>query len=383
MKIIIATPIYPPAPGGPATYTWAVSEKLATHHDVEIVAYATADRIDPPSGVTLSTVSERLPLPLRLVLYIWRLWRRSAHADVIYAQNAVAAGLPAVLVGRLRCLRVVIKFVGDEAWERARLSGYSGTLDEFYSTTPPTRYTRLLKHIQHIVLTRADIVTTPSHYLRAAIVSAYQLPQEHVVTNYNTTEICAPPTLPRTNHSIAVVNRLAPWKHVDQILYAVATLRHEFPDITLTIAGDGSERAALATLTQSLKLHDCVTFRGTVDRKDVQKLLACSSVYVLNSSYEGLPFTVLEAFATKTPVIATGIPGTNELVTTDTGYPTASPDATDVANALRTVFTKPTEAAARAQTAHSLLTQQFSWTEHLHILETLLPDSGQFSADKP
>ena len=133
MKIVLATPLYPPEIGGPATYTKELAERLRDAHDITIVAYAsTSENI---TGVKLLTVSKRRPLGVRLPKFFWTLMRASRGADVIYVQNAVAAGLPAVIVGKLLRIPVVLKFVGDESWERAaQLRQTTKHLEEFLAS---------------------------------------------------------------------------------------------------------------------------------------------------------------------------------------------------------------------------------------------------------
>ena len=117
MRIVLATPVYPPEFGGPATYTKGLALKLRDEHEVVIVAYASTSEIIP--GTTLFVASKQHPLPLRILKFTFDLFRASRGADVIYVQNAMAAGLPAVIVGMIRRIPVILKFVGDEAWERA------------------------------------------------------------------------------------------------------------------------------------------------------------------------------------------------------------------------------------------------------------------------
>ncbi|MFZ3044224.1 MAG: hypothetical protein WA058_03935, partial [Minisyncoccia bacterium] len=67
MKIILATPVYPPEIGGPATYTKELATRLRGEHEIVIVAYASTSEI--LSGTTLYVASKRRPLPLRLLKY--------------------------------------------------------------------------------------------------------------------------------------------------------------------------------------------------------------------------------------------------------------------------------------------------------------------------
>lgn len=368
MKIVIAAPIFPPEPGGPATYVQELCARLPEAHDVVVLTYA--DNPAPLTRGAFHVIKKNVPLLVR----VWRFYRALAilakDADVIYAQGAVAAGLPAALVARQLTKPLIVKFVGDEAWERARGAGATEcTLPEFYQHPAPTRYSRLLKWVQKFVLQRADLVTTPSKYLGDLIVKGYRLKHDRVHTNYNATDVDTHTQANRVPHSIAVVNRLTPWKHVDEIIRAVALLKKEYGDITLTIAGDGPERARLEALTKELDLETLVSFRGSITKQEVNKILAHSSVYVLNSSYEGLPFTVLEAFAAHIPVVATHIPGTNELVSLDTGWPIPTHHELSVAQGVRDAFEHQSKCATKAESAHALLTQKFSWETHLKKLE--------------
>ena len=177
MKIILATPIYLPEIGGPATYTKEICERLGEAHDITVVAYAR-------NGVTygnsrLVEVSKDTPLPVRLIQYFVSLMREAKGADVIYAQNAVAAGLPAVLAGMMRRVPVVIKFVGDEAWERAtQHRATEKRIEDFLKHPDGTLRTKLMMKLQGWVLRRATCVTTPSAYLRDLIVKTYAIKPE-------------------------------------------------------------------------------------------------------------------------------------------------------------------------------------------------------------
>ena len=117
MRVILATPQYPPEVGGPATYTTELVTRLRGAHEVFVVTFA--DDVQPLSGAQFFIISKRQPLPVRLVKYFFALLRVARGADIIYAQNAMAAGFPAMLVGKLLRKPVILKFVGDEAWERA------------------------------------------------------------------------------------------------------------------------------------------------------------------------------------------------------------------------------------------------------------------------
>src|SRR4051812_10171387 len=117
MKIVLATPIYPPEIGGPATYTKELAERLHNRHELTIVAYTDVQEAFP--GTKLVAVSKRRPLAIRLIKFFLAVLKVSRNADLIYVQNAMAAGLPVVLASMITDKPFILKFVGDEAWERA------------------------------------------------------------------------------------------------------------------------------------------------------------------------------------------------------------------------------------------------------------------------
>jgi glycosyltransferase involved in cell wall biosynthesis len=93
------------------------------------------------------------------------------------------------------------------------------------------------------------------------------------------------------------------------VLLKAATL---VPNAMFVLAGDGPERQSLEALAQELGVASRVHFLG--ERADVPSLLARSDAFVLPSMYEGLPVSVLEAMAIGTPVVATAVGGTDEVV---------------------------------------------------------------------
>jgi glycosyltransferase involved in cell wall biosynthesis len=92
-------------------------------------------------------------------------------------------------------------------------------------------------------------------------------------------------------------------------------------------------------------------------------------VYVLNSTYEGLPHTALTSFAAEIPMVATDIPGTNEAVYHEkTGLLVKPGDDAALAEAIARIFDNPELGARLVDNGTKLLVEKFSWNSHIKNL---------------
>jgi glycosyltransferase involved in cell wall biosynthesis len=108
--------------------------------------------------------------------------------------------------------------------------------------------------------------------------------------------------------TVVTLARLDRHKGLGTLLQAAALL----PDVTFVIAGEGPERHRLEAEARALGVSERVSLPGF--QRDPARLLASADVFVLPSLLEGHPLSVLEAMAAGTPVVATSIPGTAEIV---------------------------------------------------------------------
>ncbi|MFZ2769806.1 MAG: glycosyltransferase family 4 protein [Minisyncoccia bacterium] len=373
MKIVIATPIYPPEIGGPATYTKELCERLHDQHEITVVAYTDVREAFPKT--TLISISKQRPILTRLIKYFLAVYKASREADLIYVQNAMAAGLPVALASMIRNKPFVLKFVGDEAWERAtqhRLT--EKKLEDFLSAPEGGSKIKFMMMIQGFVLRRASVVTTPSAYLLEELKKTYGVKNERAIVNYNAAEETE--VLPfeaiKIKHQIATTARLVAWKGIDGMIRALKIVKEKFPDAKLVVAGDGPELENLKKLKSELGLDDAVELLGKVSRAETWQLRKRSEIYVLNSTYEGLPHTVLTSFAANIPTIATDIPGTNEaLYHEKTGLLVKPNNPQGLAEAIERLFNDPVYAQKLAEQGNVLLKEKFSWEAHIKNLNTI------------
>lgn len=117
----------------------------------------------------------------------------------------------------------------------------------------------------------------------------------------------------RTNHFVCV-GRLCEQKGQLLLLDAARSLRDMGYQFTLTLAGDGEMRQQVEKKIEEYQLESCVEITGWISGEQVQQYLLESMALVLPSFAEGLPVVIMEAFATRIPVITTYIAGIPELV---------------------------------------------------------------------
>jgi glycosyltransferase involved in cell wall biosynthesis len=123
-----------------------------------------------------------------------------------------------------------------------------------------------------------------------------------------------PPLPARRDDEIRLVfvGRLAPVKGLRVLLAALAQLRDDLPNLHLVLVGDGPDRKTLETA--AAPLGDRVTFTGYLSQNEVAQAMQAADICVLPSFAEGVPVVLMEAMASRKPVIATQVAGVGELV---------------------------------------------------------------------
>ena len=110
--------------------------------------------------------------------------------------------------------------------------------------------------------------------------------------------------------AIASVGHLIERKGHHLVIAALA----DIPDANLYIAGAGEEDANLRALAARLGITDRVHFLGAMPQARLRTLYSAVDCLVLASSREGWANVLLEAMACGTPVVATNVWGTPEVV---------------------------------------------------------------------
>ncbi len=117
MKIVIATPLYPPDIEQPAPYVKELAKRLAPLLEVVVLTYGRLPEQIP--GVKIVAISKARMLPLRLISFTIAMWKLAQRCDIIYIQNGASVELPASIVSILTRKPLILHFGDGRAHEWA------------------------------------------------------------------------------------------------------------------------------------------------------------------------------------------------------------------------------------------------------------------------
>jgi len=120
--------------------------------------------------------------------------------------------------------------------------------------------------------------------------------------------------IPEDRKIILYVGRIVREKGIFTLLDALEKLRKQGKDVSLVYVGEGPLKEDLAKEVLRRKLNDRVTLAGFVDEKKLVSLYNSSDVFVLPSHYEPFGMVVLEAMASRIPVVVSDVGGLSEIV---------------------------------------------------------------------
>ena len=319
-KIILATGIYPPEMGGPATHVQTIGQALAKQNiAVSILAYGQGPSQDGP--VAVNWVSRRWPKILRHFIFLRRLKRLAKGADRIVAFNAVSAGWPTKVVGKKLGVPFIVRIVGDAAWERAQQARKTNLSVSDFQETPKSGYIGQLDKIQRLVCQAATAVYVPSLFLKK-IVSGWGVSEEKIEIIHNGFDISvidlskeeARLKVGISGNIILSVARLVPWKGMRMLIKIMPEILKDDPFARLVIIGEGPEEEKLKAMIKTLRLERSTVILPRKNREELATYFAAADMFVLNTFYEGFSHLLIEALALGTPVITTEAGGNPEII---------------------------------------------------------------------
>jgi glycosyltransferase involved in cell wall biosynthesis len=157
---------------------------------------------------------------------------------------------------------------------------------------------------------------------------------------------------------VSIVARFHPVKDHHMLLEAFQRVAASRPDVDLLLVGDGPLRGDLTAQADTLGIAGRVRFMGV--RDDVPEMLAASDVFTLTSVSEAASLTLLEAMASRLPVVVTAVGGNPELVRAGIdGLLVPRGDAAATAEAIGALLDDPARAEAMGQSGAARVAEVF------------------------
>jgi glycosyltransferase involved in cell wall biosynthesis len=302
MNIVLATGIYPPDIGGPATYVRNLARELtARGHDVTVITFGDEAKRNQEDVWKVIYVAKGGGPFVRWSRYAKALKTHAQAAEVIECFSSVSAGVP-LRLARLKLPKKILRLGGDFAWERYTDLGRRRTLREFTS-----KYAQLRSPMNRLIGSFDYVIFSTAFQQKLCEDGYSRLPKHSVIQN-------ALPKREIVHHEahhpfrILYFGRFVHFKNLDRLLRAVAGVPH----MTLTLVGDGPLKAKLSAEARKLELHGRVSIVPPVHGPDAEAVFAEHDLLVIPSITEISPNAALEARACGLPVLLSEENGLSE-----------------------------------------------------------------------
>ena len=191
-------------------------------------------------------------------------------------------------------------------------------------------------------------------------------------------EVCRAVNIPTDSFLAGYLGRLAPQKRVQDLVWAVETLRQIRPQFHLLVIGEGPERERLENFADAIGCSGTVHFLG--HRDDAAAWMAGLDTFCLASSFEGMSNSLMEAMVAGKPVVVSDIPANRELVTHEqTGLLVKLGDGVGYMQFFRRLMDEPELGPRLGAAAQQHMREHFSVEKmiqhHVELYRTLLRNS--------
>ena len=175
--------------------------------------------------------------------------------------------------------------------------------------------------------------------------------------------------------SVVYFAGLKPHKRPEQVLDLLRKLVERYPQITLTVIGDGPCRHSMEVKAKSLNLRDRVSFTGRLADPNLAEVVRHCRVNVITSFHERWCLTALEAAASGVPTVCYAVPGLMDSVNHGrSGLLVPAGDTAALAAAAESILSAPAPGWAASC---RLWAEEFDWQRAILSWEALLQTTSE------
>ena len=268
-------------------------------------------------------------------------WIRRLKPDVLHGHGAKAGVFIRLRRRTHRAIRVYTPHGGSLHYPPSSAKG------KFYSS------------LERALMNNTDLFLFESAFARDTYQRTIGTPKGLVRCVFNGVTAAEFDPVPRAADATDVVY-VGEFRHIkgaDLLVDAVARLRADGKPVTLTLAGDGEETAALKAQVARLSLANSVQFIGHVKARHG---FSKGKLLVVPSRGDSMPYVVIEAGAAGIPMVAANVGGIPEIFGPFTDALFAPSNIGSAADAIKTAMAEPEAAQTRAGEMRERILQHFS-----------------------
>ncbi len=303
MKILIATGIFTPEIGGPATYVPLVAEQfVALGHEVVVVTYSAQTSLEQDKA--LSYPVYRISRSNKISNY-WRyfktLFKLAPKYDLIYCFDHFSAGLPAATASRIFAKPLYIRVGGDFIWERY-VEHEAVTLGQYYEQSLYKKDVNRFKIINWIFQNSRGIIFT-TEWQKNIFTKYYNLANKKlfVINNPIDQKLNIQRDENNISNDIIFAGRFINKNNIFNLIQAFASWSQD--KYRLVLIGEGPLKNKLEhfIVTNNYK---SIIIQDKLSRVDLIKKMAESWLVVFPSLSDISPNTMLDCVQAKVPFIS-------------------------------------------------------------------------------
>jgi len=358
-RVLFSTGVFPPNIGGPGKIVEGLPDELTKQdYNASVITFGNRDNVQ--RTYKIERVSFSIPQPLRSFILLIKTLILSLKSDVLYATDNYSTGLSAAIASKLFHKPMIARFTGDSVWESAFNQGKTTLYITDFQNQKHDLLTRIKIWRRNFILKTAKRIITDCEFLKN-LVSSFGINPNKIIVINNAADQNTETGLERKKNIIFTMARLVPWKGIDTLIRIMPDIQKQIPDAKLLVAGDGPQMSELQQLAQKLNLINSVQLLGKVtDKDEKQKLYSQSSVFVINTFYEGMSNTLTEAMAAGLPIIATRAGGNMEFVNDSNGILIDYNNSQQIKEAVIELLSNPQKAEQLGHTAKQAA-KQYTW----------------------
>ena len=293
MKILIATGIYIPEIGGPATYIPnLVKEFTKLGHEVKIVTYSDISKFKGDNNIVRVKRGNKL---LNYFNYYKVLKKEVKGYDLIYSFDHFSAGIPSTIISNKYNIPLYIRVGGDFIWERY-LDGTKDliTLKDFYNKGIYKKEEKLrFKIIKWVFKNTKGIIFT-TKFQQDIFKQYYNLNNNKLYIVNNPINI-KKQEKKESNNEIIFAGRFINKNNIINLVKAFNKLNNK--DFKLVLIGEGY-------LEKEIETSDNVIIQSRLSREELKQRISKAYLVVFPSLTDISPNTMLECLSVNTPIIS-------------------------------------------------------------------------------